>query len=166
MRFNQRCLNGLFLLLLLLAPASGHAGWLLGDDTTNGRTGLNLEQGYDRNTVVTVTGRVAALPTDDAGPLSLELVVGPDRLIVVLGPRWYFQDDALDWKLGDVVTARGSRAQGKDGRNYLMAQWVSLPDGGQLDVRSATGRPSWAGGQRSGAGQQQQRNGSGGRKGR
>lgn len=167
MRFYQGCLNSLLFLALVVVPASGHAGWLFADDTASGRTGLDLNQGYDRNTVVTLTGRVAARPVTELGPLTMELLVGNERLSVVLGPSWYFQNDSLDWKVDDVVTVRGSRAQGKDGRNYLIAQWISLPNGDQMAVRSTAGRPLWSGGQRlqnrQGGGLVQ---GGGGRKGR
>lgn len=148
MRFPRRYLNSLLVLLLLVVPVSGHAGWLFDDDTASGRTGLNLNQGYDRNTVVTLTGRVAVRPVSDPKPLTLELLVGSEQISVVLGPSWYFQNDSLDWKVGDMVTVRGSRAQGKDGRSYLITQWISLPNGGQLTVRTTTGRPLWSGGQR------------------
>ena len=154
--------------VLLLTPVPGHAGWLFGDDAPAGRAGLNLSQGYDRNTVVTITGRVAALPVADSDPVTIELVTASDRFIVVLGPRWYLQNDDLGWKVGDTVTVRGSRAQGKDGQSYLITQWISLPNGSQLTVRSDTGRPAWSGGLRLNAGQQQQnqQGGSTGRRGR
>jgi len=166
-RFLHSISLHLMVSVLLLTPVSGHAGWLFGDDAPAARAGLNLSQGYDRNTVVTVTGRVAALPAADSDPVTIELTTVTDRFIVVLGPRWYLQDDDLGWKVGDTVSVRGSRAQGKDGQSYLISQWISLPDGGQLTVRSDTGRPLWSGGQRLRTGQQQhQQGGSGIRRGR
>ncbi|MGB4599069.1 MAG: OB-fold nucleic acid binding domain-containing protein [Trichlorobacter sp.] len=132
----------------MLAPAQSQAGWLFGDSTGVGRSGLNLDHGYDRNTVVTVTGRVAAVPAASSDPLTVELSDGTDNLVVVLGPRWYLQDDTLEWQAGDLVTVRGSRAQGMDGRSYLLAQWISTPGGGQLVLRNDAGRPGWSGGRR------------------
>lgn len=157
-------LKALVLLLVLLPPATGEAGWLFGNDSASERAGLDLSKGYDRNTVTTFTGRVAALPGANSDPLTMELTVGGNRLIVVLGPRWYLQDDDLNWKVGSSVSVRGSRAQGKDGRIYLIAQWISLPNGRQLTVRSDSGRALWSGGgQRGGSGlggqRQQQRGG-------
>lgn len=167
LRFLYHIFLHLLMAVLLLTPASGHAGWLFGDETPAERAGLKLNQGYDRNTVVTITGRVAVLPTTDSDPVTIELATSSDRFIVVLGPRWYLQDDDLGWKLGDTVSVRGARAQGKDGRSYLLTQWVSLPDGRQLTVRSDTGRPQWSGGSQLNSGQQRnQRIGSGARRGR
>jgi len=131
-------------LILLQSPAQ--AFWGFGSAQATDKSGLNLEQGYDRNTVVTITGRVAALPDPSADPVTVELVAGSERMVVVLGPRWYLQDDNLDWKVGDTLTVRGSRAQGRDGRSYLLSQWVNLPGGGQLMLRSDAGRPGWSGG--------------------
>jgi len=167
---HLRFLHSIFLYLmasvLLLTPATGHAGWLFGGDAPTERAGLNLSQGYDRNTVVTVTGRVAALPAAESDPVTIELATASDRFIVVLGPRWYLQDDNLSWQIGEPLTVRGSRAQGRDGHSYLITQWISLPDGGQLTVRSDTGRPLWSGGQRLRSGQQHQQGGSAPRRGR
>ena len=153
--------------VMLQRPAE--AFWGFGSGGEGGTSGLDLVQGYDRNTVVTSTGRVAAAPDSSADPVTIELVAGSERFVVVLGPRWYLQDDHLDWKAGDVVTVRGSKAQGKDGRSYLLAQWVSSPSVGQLLLRNETGRPVWAGGFRGGqqgAGQQQRGGTGGGRRGR
>jgi hypothetical protein len=154
--------------VILQRPAE--AFWGFGSGGEGGASGLDLVQGYDRNTVVTTAGRVAVAPDLAADPVTIEMVAGSERFVVVLGPRWYLQDDHLDWKAGDVVTVRGSKAQGKDGRSYLLAQWVSNPSGGQLVLRNETGRPAWAGGFRGGqqgaAGQQQRGGTGGGRKGR
>lgn len=167
LRFLYSIFLHLLVVVLLLTPALGHAGWLFGDDAPTGRAGLNLSHGYDRNTVVTITGRVAALPVADSDPVTIELAIASDRFIVVLGPRWYLQNDDLGWKVGDTVSVRGARAQGKDGHSYLITQWISLPDGGQLTLRSDTGRPLWSGGLRLHSGQQRnQKIGSGARRGR
>jgi hypothetical protein len=152
--------------VLLQSPAE--AFWGFGSGREREGSGLDLEQGYDRNTVVTVSGRVAVVPAAATDPATVELTAGTERLIVVLGPRWYLQDDDLSWQVGDPLTVRGSRAQGRDGRSYLLAQWISTVGGGQLVLRSETGRPGWSGGRRGdrqGMGGLLQR-GAGGRKGR
>lgn len=163
---STRAVLMLVCLLLAMVPATARAGWLFGDDNSVGRSGLDLVQGFDRNTVTTVSGRVLSGTHQGADPLSLEIVAGADTFVVVLGPKWYLQDDVMDWKPGDPVTVRGSKAQGKDGRTYLLAQWITAPGGGQqLVLRSDSGRPSWsggfAGGSRQGSGGIQQRIGGG-----
>jgi hypothetical protein len=146
---------------LLLRLFSGTADAFLGFGGTqdSGASGLDLVQGYDRNTVVTVSGRVAAVPDASADPITVELLAGTERLIVVLSPRWYLQDDSLDWKVNDPLTVRGARAQGKDGRSYLLAQQITGPTGAQLILRSASGRPAWSRNMRDGGSQDMIRRG-------
>lgn len=162
-------LIGVLLLLLVVYPLPGYAGWLFGNDAGSGRSGLDLAQGYDRNTVVTVSGRVTVSPDQAADPVTFELASGAERFVVVMGPRWYLQDDTLDWKSGEAVSVRGSKAQGRDGRTYLLAQWVKSSSVGMLVLRNETGRPGWSGGFRGaqqGGNGQMPSGGAGGHKGR
>jgi hypothetical protein len=169
--FNFRRLLPLLTVALLSGPLSipAEAFWGFGPGGNAVGSGLDLTQGYDRNTVLTLEGRVAASPDPAADPVTVEMNAGSARIVVVLGPRWYLQHDNLDWKAGDSISVRGSKAQGKDGLTYLLAEWVVGPSGRQMVLRAATGRPAWAGGfrgQQGGAGQGQQRGDMGGRKGR
>lgn len=155
-------------LVVVLLQTSADAFWGFGSSRESSASGLDLVQGYDRNTVVTLTGRVAASPDPASDPVTMELLVGAEKVTLVLGPRWYLQDDDLDWKVGSSVTVRGSKAQGRDGHTYLLTQWVSMPSGGSLMLRSESGRASWTGGRQSGqlggqgTGGAPQRGGSGG----
>jgi hypothetical protein len=159
--------------LLLLSGGTAEAFWGFGDSRQQDKSGLDLEQGYDRNTVVKISGPVAVPPRSIAGGLmALEMSLQGEQVVVVLGPAWYLQDDNLDWKIGDQVTVRGSLAQGKDGRTYLLSQRISTPGGVTIEMRGENGRPSWSGGLRGGpqgggsGGQIQRGGGAGGRRGR
>jgi len=158
--------------LLLVLGGTADAFWGFGDSGQQDKSGLDLEQGYDRNTVVKISGPVAVPPRPLAGGLiAVDLNLPGEQIVVVLGPDWYLQDDNLDWKIGDQVTVRGSLAQGKDGRAYLLSQQITTPGGTTIELRGQNGRPSWSGGFRGGqhgggAGGQVQRGGAGGRRGR
>ena len=159
--------------LLLMLAGTADAFWGIGDSKGPDKSGLDLEQGYDRNTVVKISGSVAVPPRQLTGGLiAVDLNLSGEQMIVVLGPAWYLQDDNLDWKIGDQVTVRGSLAQGKDGRTYLLSQQISVPGGATIVLRGENGSPSWSGGLRGGqpgggSGGQFQRGGStGGRRGR
>jgi len=158
--------------LLLVLGGTADAFWGFGDSGQQDKSGLDLEQGYDRNTVVKISGPVAVPPRPLAGGLiAVDLNLPGEQIVVVLGPDWYLQDDNLDWKIGDQVTVRGSLAQGKDGRAYLLSQQITTPGGTTIELRGQNGRPSWAGGfrggqQGGGAGGRVQRGGAGGRRGR
>lgn len=150
-------------IVVVMLHGSAWAFWGLGGSRESG-SGLDLVQGYDRNTVVTLTGRVAASPDPASDPVTMELLVGTEKVTLVLGPRWYLQDDTLEWKNGDTVTVRGSKAQGKDGRTYLLTQSINTPGSGQMILRNESGRPGWSGGSvgaQGGSGGVQQRSGGG-----
>ncbi len=159
--------------LLLVLAGTADAFWGFGDSREPDKSGLDLEQGYDRNTVVKISGPVAVPPRPLAGGLiAFDLNLPGEQMVVVLGPAWYLQDDNLNWKIGDQVTVRGSLAQGKDGRTYLLSQRISTPGGATIELRGENGSPSWSGGLRGGqprggsGGQIQRRGGAGGRRGR
>ncbi len=167
--FALNCLLVLILLVVSL-PLPAAAFWGFGSGRSAQESGLDLVEGYDLNTVVTVSGRVEVGPDPEASPVTVTVTAGSEALVVVLGPRWYLQHDDLDWPAGSAVTVRGSKAQGRDGLTYLLAERVDLPGVGQLVLRSDTGRPAWSGGGPRGgsrdAGQGIMRGGSGGRHGR
>ncbi len=159
--------------LLALLTGTADAFWGFGDSGQQDKSGLDLEKGYDRNTVVKISGPVAVPPRPLAGGLiAVDLNLPGEQIVVVLGPAWYLQDDNLDWKVGDQVTVRGSLAQGKDGRTYLLSERISTPGGSTIELRGENGSPSWSGGLRGGrqgsgsGGQVQRGGGAGGRRGR
>jgi len=159
--------------LLLMLAGTADAFWGLGDSRGADKSGLDLEQGYDRNTVVKISGSVAVPPRPLAGGLiAFDLSLPGEQMVVVLGPAWYLQDDNLDWKVGELVTVQGSLAQGKDGRTYLLSQRIRAPGGATIELRGANGSPSWSSGLRGGqqgggsGGQVQRGGGAGGRRGR
>ena len=157
--------------LLLVLGGTADAFWGFGNSQQRDKSGLDLERGYDRNTVVKISGPVAVPPHPLAGGLmAFDLDLAGERIVVVLGPAWYLQNDNLDWKIGSRVTVWGSLAQGKDGRTYLLSEQILSPGGYTIVLRGENGSPSWSGGFRGGgpggAGGQGVRGGTGGRRGR
>lgn len=134
----------LLAMLFILAPIKAHAFW--GNDSDK-QNGLNLDSGYDANTVTTVTGRIiSVLASDDRHNARLAIESGGTRAVVVLGPQPYWAEHGIALKAGDDVTVRGSKAQGTDGVVYILAQKVT--DSSQqnsVSLRNDAGRPAWAG---------------------
>ncbi|NTV15070.1 MAG: DNA-binding protein [Desulfobulbaceae bacterium] len=135
----------LFLALLCQFPNVAQAAWWNTEVAEPG--GLDLESGYDANTVTTLSGRITALHL--AGPqpqAQVEIVAAEGPVMVVFGPRSYWDEHGLVLEIGDRLTVRGSKAQGRDGVIYLLAQWLSEESRGQeLTLRSESGKPAWAG---------------------
>lgn len=142
MRWFLKRVTIMILLLLILSPASGEAAWGLSSEVS---AHLNLN-GYDRNTVSTLTGRVTAIPVPYADPVTLTMQVGAEQFTVILGPRWYLQHDILSWQIGDSVQVRGAVARDKRGERYILVQWITQPTGSRMMLRSDSGVPGWSGG--------------------
>lgn len=131
--------------LLALSPAAAHSFWGSTGDT---QSGLNLETGYDANTVTTMTGRIVSVQAGDERRNSqLELESGGARAVVVLGPHRYWAEHGIALKAGDDVTVRGSKAQGADGVVYILAQKITdTSQNTAISLRNESGRPAWTGG--------------------
>lgn len=133
----------LLALLLLSLPAAAQAFW----GSSDNQSGLNLESGYDINTVTTVTGRVVAMSAgDERHNAQCEVENSGARTVVVLGPQRYWAEHGIALKIGDEVTVRGSKAQGKDGVVYFLAQKIiDTSQNSSAALRNESGRPAWAG---------------------
>jgi hypothetical protein len=131
------------LAVLLIVPVAAQAFWGDGDN----RSGLNLETGYDVNTVATMTGRVVAMSAgDERHNAQCEVENSGVRTVVVLGPQRYWAEHGIAVKVGDDVTVRGSKAQGKDGVVYFLAQKITdTSQNSSVALRNESGRPAWAG---------------------
>jgi hypothetical protein len=138
-------ISSILLLSLMAAPITAQA--FRGSDADK-QSGLNLETGYDANTVTTISGRVVLLQTgDDHRNAQLELESSGTRSVVVLGPQRYWMENGIAVKVGDNVTVRGSKAQGKDGVVYVLAQKISdTSQNRSVSLRNESGRPAWSGG--------------------
>ncbi|BDV41476.1 hypothetical protein GURASL_03990 [Geotalea uraniireducens] len=156
--------------LTLLQGGIASAGWGFGVGWGWEKSGLDLEQGYDLNTVTTVTGRIVSLGPDSDGKHIIAVIDGKGETFhAVLGPPWYWNEHGLPLKTGDTVTIRGAKAIGKDGKTYLLTQRISnSATGEEANLRSDTGKPSWSGQSRSGSNRPASsgRRGGGGRHGR
>lgn len=134
----------LLLTVSLALPLPALAFWGANGDS---HASLNLKSGYDVNTVTTVTGQVIAIQTGVERPnVELEIETNGARMIICLGPQAYWAEQGVPFHPGDELTVHGSKAQGRDGIIYLLAQKITgaRPE---LNVvlRDESGRPVWAG---------------------
>ena len=135
----------LLLTLLLAFPFPAFCFW--GNDGDNSPS-LNFKSGYDINTVTTVTGRIIAIQTGEDRP-NVQLVLENNGVtsVICIGPQRYWAENPLPFKTGDAITVRGSKAQGRDGVIYIMAQKIAdTTQDVSFVLRDESGRPAWAGG--------------------
>jgi hypothetical protein len=128
-----------------LLSCAACAGFWGSDD--KGKSGLDFNQGYDINTVSTISGRVVAPPHQgEQGNSILEIKRGSETLNVSVGPQSYWEKKGIAINLNDEVSVKGSRAQGQDGKSYLLAQKLAnRTSGAQLELRNEKGEPAWSG---------------------
>jgi hypothetical protein len=148
---------------------SASAFWGFGEEMSSEKSGLDFDRGYDRNTETSVRGRVVSRePGGGSGPVLISVRQTDGTVVhVVAAPRWYWSDRGIAVKVNDDLEATGSRAQGKDGKLYLISREITNhTDKETVTLRDEAGRPEWRGGSRTGRGSggAQRRMGGGGRR--
>lgn len=122
------------------------AGFGFGNNDV-GKSGLDFAKGYDVNTVTTVTGRVVSSPqTGEKEHIFVDVKAGGETISLNLGPKSFWEKKEIPLHPNDDVTAKGSKAQGKDGKTYLMVQRLTnKTTGSQVALRNDQGRAAWSG---------------------
>ncbi len=137
----------LLLTLTLTGLKPAEAFWGFGGDRTTGRNGLDLDRGYDINTVSTMTGRALAVPHPGEGNnIVIEIASNNETVTLCVGPGAYWDKNGIQINRNDEINAKGSKAQGKDGKTYLLAQKITnQTTGAQVVLRDDKGDPAWKG---------------------
>jgi hypothetical protein len=127
------------------APAGSARAGIFGGDL--GKSGLDFNRGYDVNTVSTLSGRVVSQPLPgEQDNVIVAIRSGQETLNVSVGPGSYWEKKGIAIRVNDELSVKGSRAQGKDGKSYLLAQkLVNRTTGAQLELRDANGEAAWSG---------------------
>jgi hypothetical protein len=116
--------------------------------------GSPINPGFDRSTVIRVSGTVARVSFDArSGPATLTLECPRDTYMVILGPGWYLRQLGGDIREGDPLTVEGSKMMDRGGNLHLVAARVTNErTAAVLELRDDTGRPRWMGGHPWGSG--------------
>ncbi len=144
--------SGRFSRIILCAIASfclqqGTAFALFGfGSSEEGKSGLDFTKGYDINTVTTIRGRVVSLPQPkEHEPTIIEISTGKEKLHVYVGPATFWEKKGIPVRLNDELSVKGSKAQGRDGKVYLLTQSLTnRTTGTKLDLRNDRGEPAWS----------------------
>lgn len=125
-------------------PARGQGWWW----------GSPVNPGFDRNTVIQVTGKVAQVNiVPRGGPSTLRLETIGETFTVMLGPGWFLAELHADIQNGDPVVVEGSKMMDPWGNLHIAAARVTNQrTGSVLELRDDMGRPRWIGGRPQGRG--------------
>lgn len=128
---------------LLVSPALAFFGF--GNNET-GEASLDLNRGYDINTVTTVSGMVVSSPqTVGDGQVIVGIQSGSGIINLSVGPREYWSKNGIQLHTNDTINAKGSRTQGKDGKTYVLVQRLdNRATGTQIVLRNDKGEPVWS----------------------
>lgn len=143
-RFFSIVISAMVLNCLLFGCAFAAFGFG-GSDTE--KSGLDFSRGYDVNTVTTVSGRAVALPqAGDKGHVLVEISNKGESVNLYVGPGSFWEKNGIAIRANDELSAKGSIAQGKDGKVYLLTRKLSnKTTGTQLELRDEKGEPVWSG---------------------
>jgi hypothetical protein len=128
-----------------LLAATVFAGFFGSDE--KGKSGLDLNGGYDVNTVATRGGQVVSAPyLGEKENIIVGIRSNGEILNICLGPGSYWDKKGIAVNLNDELNVKGSKAQGQDGKSYLLAQkLVNKTTGAQVELRNDKGDPVWSG---------------------
>jgi hypothetical protein len=114
--------------------------------------GSPINPGFDRSTVIRVSGTVLRVSFDTrSGPATLTLECPRDTYTVMLGPGWYLAQIRADIREGDPLTVEGSKMMDRGGNLHLVAARVmNERTGAVIELRDDVGRPLWMPGPRPG----------------
>jgi hypothetical protein len=107
--------------------------------------GSPVDPGFDRNTVILVTGNASNVNmTARGGPGSLSLQTRTERFTVILAPGWFLNDLRADIRNGDVLVVEGAKMMDRRGNLHLVAaQVTNRRSGAVLRLRDESGFPLW-----------------------
>lgn len=147
MPYRRLTLTLIMLLLLCVPAGSAFAGFLWFGSAEKGGSGLDFNRGYDVNTVGVIDGRVVSLPRQvESGQYIFEMRTGTGTVNVSVGPGSFWEKTGIPMRVNDEVSAKGARAQGQDGKQYLITQkLVNRTTGNTIELRSESGAPVWSG---------------------
>jgi len=137
-----------FSLLIVLTITTGclPAGTAFAADA-GGKSGLDLDRGYDVNTVATISGKVLSVPrVADKETVIIEITSGTEAVHLSVGPHSYWEKHGVALHPNDDITIKGSKAQGKDGKIYLLVKTLeNRTKGSQVELRNDRGEAAWNG---------------------
>ncbi len=137
LRFVALALVGAFLAVLPSLAPMGHAqGWWWGSP---------INPGFDRDTVIQVTGIVTEVNLVTwGGPSTLRLHTSDQNFAVVLAPGWYLAEVHADIQHGDQLSVEGSKMLDRKENLYLVAARIrNWRTDSILELRDKSGLPLW-----------------------
>lgn len=129
-RITGSTLCGILLLFLVLTPGAYPAG---------------LDEGYDENTEVTITGTIMEI-FRERGPVIVRVASRGRNYDVCTGPPWFIQMENVNFTPGAEVEMTGSKMVSPDGTlSLILRRLKDIKTGKEVQFRDDFLRPLWRG---------------------
>ena len=104
------------------------------------------EESYDPNTEITIKGTIAEVIQRQHGPVIIGILKEDTIYNVVTAPRWYIEQERMEFKLGDKVIVHGSKFFSRKGELFLIARSINnISKGKNYSFRDEFMKPCWRG---------------------
>ena len=137
----------LIVIIAILSFCKHDASAFWGNSSTDSASGLNVTEGFDVNTIKTLSGKVITPPESKGQEQHtvMSVAAAQGTVTVVLGPWWYWEKQRVTIAKNQDLAITGSLAQGKDGLLYLFAQRIENRSNGEVvTLRSESGTALWS----------------------
>lgn len=115
---------------------------------TSGQTVMaeQFEDLYDPNTEITIKGKITEFIQRKHGPFVIG-ILKQDRIYYVLtAPRWYIEQEKIEFNLGDELLVHGSKFFSKKGEIFIIARSIhNISKGKIYSFRDEFMKPCWRG---------------------
>jgi hypothetical protein len=143
-------MKGTFSVLFLVVAGSVYSQTVMVKNSAPAGSSTPYDNYYDRQTQVTVAGRISGIGVSKPAPSmpnNVRLVLQttgkkPSFLVVELGPRWYVNAQSARLKLGQHVKVTGSKIT-DNGEIKILASHVAFANHDVLTLRRLSGAPYW-----------------------
>lgn len=105
-----------------------------------------FEELYDPNTEITIKGKIAEFIQRKHGPLVIGILKQERIYFVLTAPRWYIEQEKIEFNLGDELVVNGSKFFSKKGEIFIIAKSIhNISNGKIYSFRDEFMKPCWRG---------------------
>lgn len=104
-------------------------------------------QEYDPNTETSIRGKIVEILQRPNGPVVLGVLRGDKLYHVITAPQWYFEQQRIEFKLGDDIVVHGSKYFSNRGELFLIARLIHNISNGRIYTfrEESDMKPQWRG---------------------
>lgn len=114
-----------------------------------------FEESYDLNTEISIKGKIAEVIQREQGAVVIGIIKNDKIYHVITAPRWYIDQEKIEFNLADEVVVHGAKFFSKKGEIFIIARSIyNLSTGKIYTFRDEFMKPCWRGkGQHRGKGE-------------